>query len=317
VTAGIAPPARRSPLARAREQSRARYPDKQGFVVRAGARLFYEVYGEGEQTVALLPTWSIAHSRAWRAQIPYLSRHFRVLTFDGLGNGKSDRSQDPRRYDVESFVDDALAVMDETGTEGAVLAAHSRGAQWALTLAANHPQRAAAVVCIAPTYPLSRRSVWRLLLHPRVKSLFYRRQLVYRWWGRMNAHHWRASYGDFAEWFARRCVGEPHSTKLIEDAVAWAHETEPETLIATIGGRVMYERRELLDVARRVKCPVLVIHGDRDAVSPYADGKALAKATGGRLETVRGGSHAPHGRRPVQVNLAIRQLADGTLPRKS
>ena len=32
------------------EQSRARYPDAEGFVERDGQRLFYEVYGEGEET---------------------------------------------------------------------------------------------------------------------------------------------------------------------------------------------------------------------------------------------------------------------------
>ena len=73
----------------AREQTRARYPDEEGYVERDGVRVFYEVYGTGEPTVLLLPTWSIIHSRHWKAQIPYLARHFRVLTFDGRGNGRS------------------------------------------------------------------------------------------------------------------------------------------------------------------------------------------------------------------------------------
>jgi hypothetical protein len=38
------------------EQSRARYPDTEGYVERDGVRTFYEVYGEGEPTVLLLPT---------------------------------------------------------------------------------------------------------------------------------------------------------------------------------------------------------------------------------------------------------------------
>ena len=75
----------------AREQSRARYPDQEGYVERDGVRVFYEVYGDGEPTILLLPTWSIIHSRHWKAQIPYLARHFRVVTFDGRGNGRSDR----------------------------------------------------------------------------------------------------------------------------------------------------------------------------------------------------------------------------------
>ena len=69
------------------EQSRARYPDADGYVERDGVRVFYEVYGAGEPTILLLPTWSIIHSRQWKAQIPYLARHHRVVAFDGRGNG--------------------------------------------------------------------------------------------------------------------------------------------------------------------------------------------------------------------------------------
>jgi hypothetical protein len=43
------------------EQSRARYPDRSGYIKRDGARLYYEVYGAGEPTVLLLPTWSAEH----------------------------------------------------------------------------------------------------------------------------------------------------------------------------------------------------------------------------------------------------------------
>ena len=75
----------------AHEQSRARYPDSSGYTKRNGVRLYYEVYGSGEPTIFLLPTWSIIHSRHWKMQIPYLARHCRVVTFDGRGNGRSDR----------------------------------------------------------------------------------------------------------------------------------------------------------------------------------------------------------------------------------
>jgi len=70
---------------------RARYPDQEGFVERDGVRIFYEVFGTGGPTVLLLPPWSIVHSRIWKAQIPYLARHCRVVTFDGRGNGRSSR----------------------------------------------------------------------------------------------------------------------------------------------------------------------------------------------------------------------------------
>ena len=65
-----------STTAGAREQTRARYPDEEGYVERDGVRVFWESYGQGEQTILFLPTWTLVHSRVWKAQIPYFARHF-------------------------------------------------------------------------------------------------------------------------------------------------------------------------------------------------------------------------------------------------
>src|SRR4249920_1172777 len=106
---------------------RASQPIRDGYVERDGVKIFYEVFGSGEPTVLLLPTWSIIHSRHWKMQIAYLARHCRVITFDGRGNGRSDRPSSG--YDEREFAADALAVMDATETERAVLVSLSLGAQ--------------------------------------------------------------------------------------------------------------------------------------------------------------------------------------------
>ena len=126
---------------RGASRPRARYPDETGYVERDGVRVFWERYGDGEPTVLFLPTWSIIHSRGWKAQIPYFARHFRVVTFDGRGNGRSDRPSAPEAYATDEFVADALAVMDATGTERAWLVSLSMGAPRALLLGADHPER--------------------------------------------------------------------------------------------------------------------------------------------------------------------------------
>ena len=62
-----APAARGGPPGAAqREQTRARYPDSTGHIERDGVRVYYEVYGSGEPTLLLMPTWSIVHSRHWK-----------------------------------------------------------------------------------------------------------------------------------------------------------------------------------------------------------------------------------------------------------
>ena len=196
---------------RDREQSRARYPDSEGFVERDGQRLFYEVYGDGDETIFLLPTWSLVHSRHWKMQIPYLARHFRVLAMDGLGNGRADRCRDRQRYAAEEFARDCLAVMDATGTERAVMVSLSRGAQYELELARLAPERVAGAAFLGPMFPYTP-SQWSLLLDPRLRPRFYKPSPLYRWWARMNAVHWREDYPAFADWFFSRCFSEPHST---------------------------------------------------------------------------------------------------------
>ncbi len=109
--AGLAVPAAAPASLGDAEQTRARYPDATGYVTRDGVRLHWESYGDGDRTVFLLPTWSIVHSRSWKLQIPYLARHFRVLTFDGRGNGRSDRPAGAAAYATREFAADALAVM--------------------------------------------------------------------------------------------------------------------------------------------------------------------------------------------------------------
>ena len=154
----VAPLSADRAIGRDDEQSRAVYPDTEGFAERDGEQLFYEVYGDGEETIFLLPTWSLVHSRHWKMQIAYFARHFRVLTMDGLGNGRSDRCKDPKRYGPEEFAGDCLAVMDATGTERAVMASLSRGAQYLLELARLAPERVAAPPSSAPSSHTPRRT---------------------------------------------------------------------------------------------------------------------------------------------------------------
>jgi pimeloyl-ACP methyl ester carboxylesterase len=294
------------PQSQRAEQSRARYPDEDGYVERDGVRLFYERYGEGERTVLFLPTWSIIHSRHWKAQIPYFARHHRVLTFDGRGNGRSDRPRGTDAYVTQQFVDDTLAVMDATGTESALLVALSAGALWGTVLAADHPERVDAVAYIGPAVPL-------VPGHPeRTRYPFEERHETDEGWAKQNRHYWLRDYPGFLEFFFGRMFTEPHSTKQIEDCIGWGLDTDPETLIDVTLGLAPPE--DFRDSCERVRCPTLVIHGDADAVRPHAGGAALAEVTGGDLVTLEGSGHAPHARDPVKVNMLLRDFVDPPRP---
>ena len=100
-------------------------PDSEGYVESDGVKIHYEVTGGDGPTILLLPTWTIVHKRFWKAQVPYLSRHFRVVSYDGPGNGRSDRPLDARAYDFDVQVGHALAVLDATGTDQALWSSDS------------------------------------------------------------------------------------------------------------------------------------------------------------------------------------------------
>ena len=68
---------------------RAMYPDAEGFVERGGVKVGYEVFGAGEAVILLFTSWAIVHARQWKAQVPYLARHFRVIAVEGRGNGRA------------------------------------------------------------------------------------------------------------------------------------------------------------------------------------------------------------------------------------
>ncbi|HSS05001.1 MAG TPA: alpha/beta fold hydrolase [Solirubrobacterales bacterium] len=297
------------------EQSRACYPDVEGFAERDGKRLFYEVYGEGEETVFLLPTWSLVHSRHWKMQIPYFARHFRVLAMDGLGNGRSDRCRDPRRYGAAEFARDCLAVMDASATERAVMVSLSKGAQYQLELGRLAPERVAGAAFIGPLFPYTP-SHWSVMLKNRSFARTFFRYAPFRWWGHMNATRWPREYPEFAEWFISRCFSESHSTKGIEDGVEWALDTDFESLTPSTMDQLHTDRRTLRGLAQNLSCPVLVVHGDRDKITPHRDGRALARFSDGQLERVRGAGHFPHARKPVQVNLALRDFSEDAFGRK-
>jgi pimeloyl-ACP methyl ester carboxylesterase len=285
---------------------RAREPDTQGFVVRNGVRIAYEVFGEGPRTVLFLPSWSIVHSRMWKAQVPYLARHFRVITIDGRGNGRSDRPPEAAKYDDREFAADALAVLDSAGVARATVVSHSSGAYWALMLAADHAERVEGSVFIAPSLPLAPRHTGRDINfnahHPDDDG-----------WHKMNRHYWMKDFRGFLEFFFGHLFTEPHSTKQIEDCIGWGLETTPEVLIATLEAPAL-SVDEVKELCGRVTGPVLVIHGDEDSLVPLARGVALAEVTHGRLVTLEGAGHGPYARDPVKVNLLLRDFIEPRRP---
>jgi pimeloyl-ACP methyl ester carboxylesterase len=296
-----------------REQTRARYPDEEGYVERDGVKVFWERYGDGPTTILLFPTSPISQSRLWKAQIPYLARRHRVLTFDPRGNGRSDRPTDAAAYAYWEYVEDGRAVLEAAGVHTAVLVGLCDGGGWAVMLASTHPETALGVVALAPCLPYLTRSHQNYTRYPFTEPLD-----TDEGWAKWNIHYWRRDFRGFLEFFFSQQLPEPHSTKQIEDCVEWGLGTDPETLALAEEeapppwGSI----EEARAVCEGVSCPVLVIHGELDHCQPRERAEAVASLTGGTLVALEGVGHLPQARHPVKVNLLIRDFVE-SLERKT
>jgi pimeloyl-ACP methyl ester carboxylesterase/predicted glycosyltransferase len=286
--------------------SPAREPDEQGVVERGGVRTHWERYGDGAPAILLFPSWSIVHSRLWKGQIPYLARHFTVVTFDGRGNGLSDRPRESRAYGAIEYADDAAAVLDAAGIARTCVVGLSLGALYATHFAVRYPARCIGAAFLAPTIPF--------LVPPDPARAAYSCDddlESYEGWAKYNHRYWLRDYRGFLEFFFGQMFPEPHSTKQIEDCVAWGLDTTPETLIATDGGTSGFASREEVEACcRSLRCPVVVMHGTSDHIIRFERGVRLAELSGGELVRFEESGHGPQGRDPVQVNLLLRELLE-------
>lgn len=284
------------------EPSRARYPDSDGYVEdEAGVRVYYEVHGDSPDVVCLLQPWALLHIQSWRATLPYLARHFRVIAIDPRGNGRSDRPKHTAAYSRAAHVGDVLSVLDATGTDRAMIVGGSPRGALALALATEHPERVRAVVFITP-------QLW--IEEGFAKPFAGGERERYEGMEKFSLHYWKQDYRGFVEWFARWTAPHPHSTRQIEETVRQALDTDAETLIPATIGFEMYEREEALRLAGEINCPALVTQNGGEAMYPKHTSGALAKAIGCRLHVFDGLGPLVGSRWPVQMNLVLREFLE-------
>jgi pimeloyl-ACP methyl ester carboxylesterase len=241
---------------------RAALPHTEGTVDRNGVNLHYEIYGTGEHTILFLPTWMLIHSRGYKAQIPFFSDNYRCITWDPRGNGKSDKPTDPSEFGYGHYVADALAVMDATNTESAIIFGFSQSGPAVALMASHYPDRVKAMISVGSHSPLVARFDYNdgsAFSDPAPENPVG--------WQKYSKEYMLRNLPDFANFFAGQVFNEPHSTKAIEDVERWAKGTTGEVLVASMeaifGGGFEFDE----EMYRSIKCPVLCVHGRQDPIA--------------------------------------------------
>ncbi len=115
-----------------------------------GQRLAYTVHGDGPHTTVLMPGLLLSQKMQSPLACELADRGNRVVTFDPLGHGASDRPCDMWRYSMPAFAQQAVALLDHLELDEAIVGGTSLGANITLEIASLAPERLRGMIIEMP-----------------------------------------------------------------------------------------------------------------------------------------------------------------------
>ncbi|HET6796304.1 MAG TPA: alpha/beta hydrolase [Gemmatimonadales bacterium] len=127
--------------------------ERSGYVAgEGGVRLFYQVDGEGPDTIVVLHGGPGLNLEGLRPDLRPLGRRHTLLYFDQRGSGRSERP-DQLRLTGAAMVEDIEAIRRAFRLERLTLFGHSWGGALAVLYGSSHPDRVERLVLVGPVPP--------------------------------------------------------------------------------------------------------------------------------------------------------------------
>jgi pimeloyl-ACP methyl ester carboxylesterase len=233
----------------------------------------------------------------WAAVAPELSRTCRVLALDLAGFGRTQGGGRSTSVRANQALLNRFLV--EVAGTPAILVGNSMGGAIAALQASVHPETVAGAVLIDPALPAGART----RSDPRVAAMFA--VLVLPVTGRaVLARGRRTRTSEQAVMDTLRlCCEDPSRVPadIVEQHLALARDRREypnlDVELLTAGRSLMWlltRRRQFAAMLRRVRVPVLLLHGDRDRLVHIGAARAAAAANPSwRLDVAHGVGHVP------------------------
>jgi pimeloyl-ACP methyl ester carboxylesterase/class 3 adenylate cyclase len=234
-----------------------------------GTQLAYATSGSGP-TLVKAANWLSHlefdwHSPVWRHWLEGFSRDHTLIRYDERGCGLSAREVDEISF--EAWVHDLEAVVEAAELEHFTLLGLSKGVAIATAYAARHPERVRRLILYGG-YARGRER--RNVDKDKLEEIQMLSQMVRLGWGRENPA--------FRQAFTTLFI--PEATP---EQMAWFNElqrisTSPETAYRIRQGS---SQIDVIELAKQVKAPTLVLHARQDALTSFTEGRLLAETIPG------------------------------------
>lgn len=255
-----------------------------------GAALHYDTTGAGPETL-VFSHGLLMNGEMFRAQIDALSRTYRCIAYDHLGQGRSEVTR--AGYDMDSLARDAVALIRELGAAPCHFAGLSMGGFVGLRLAIHHPELLRSLILLdtsADPEPEANRGPYRRLA------------LVGRWLG----------FRPVVDRVMKIMFGRTFLTDPARQAERerWRRHLLGLDRVGTArAAHGVIDREGVYDQLGRIAVPTLILVGDEDVATVPAKAERMQQAiAGSKLVIIPGAGHSSSIEQPERVTAAIREF---------
>jgi len=226
-------------------------------------------------------------SPLWLPMLQRLAARFRLVRYDGRGNGLSDR--DVADISQGGFVRDLDAVINTLDADRFALLGLSQGAAAAVTFAARHPNRVSRLVLYG-AYAQGRNRRGSSEDATTAQAVL---AMMQQGWGHADSAFMRA----FSSLYLPNASRE--QVKSFADMQRLSTSGEIATRL-----RIACDDIDIIDLLPKIKVPTLVVHARHDQVAPLELGRLIAaQIPGAKFVTIDSENHVPVPTDPVWETL--------------
>jgi pimeloyl-ACP methyl ester carboxylesterase len=219
------------------------------FATLKNTKTYYDVCGRGEPLV-LIHGLS-GNSSAWASLMPYLEKHFQVISYDMRGSGQT--SFDNQAFNISDLADDIVELLNFLALPRAHILGHSMGGTIAQNFAARHPEKTNHLV----------------ILHSRVCNSFVTQRF---WEGMINVRKkYTSPLEDLVEFgafwsFSTPFLENPANIAMLKEwTAAYPYPQTVENFELQANALRDFDSRLFIS---KLMMPVLVISGSEDILTP-------------------------------------------------